>query len=523
MLTAILVDDEPMTRKGLLRFVDWQRLGIQIGGEAEDGLEAYELYVELRPELVLCDVRMPRMDGIELAHRIRQIDPDCKIIFLSGYNDVEYLKSAIQLQAVDYMLKPIQMEELTALIEKTAASISHARSKQQEVDEMREQLDRSKPELAERLFKMLLKTGPEFESEYITVEKAIARLSPELLTKGWYQIAVFRFQTEDALQHWREEAEAAAAEAGLNVMTADMNGVCVALLALSSQRQDDLPALWLNRLTRRRGNEERGVVAGVGEPFQHLKGCATSYEQAAKALSHSFYRGWNTVIWYSNLAPQQNTASLFSQQAFITFEELLRGKELRAASEWLDQTINELLLKPPLDVESVRKKLFRWYVAMTRIYSETMWEFENDYLWATTFMSGELYMIRKFMLQRLDILQEALDQTLASDKSVIRDMIRFIQQNYNQDVSINTVAAHVHLAPTYMCILFKKEKGVSINDYITQYRIEQAKRLLRDRKLKLYEVSHMVGYQDPNYFSKVFRKLAGVIPSQYRESQREEG
>lgn len=522
MIKAILVDDEPMTRRGLLRFVDWNRLGIEVAGEAEDGVEALELFERTRPELVLCDVRMPRMDGIELAQRIRAADPQCSIIFLSGYNDVEYLKSAIKLQVVEYMLKPIQMDELSKLLEETVASIQRERTKQQELSAIREQFDRSKPELAERLLKTILKLTPEYEAEYATIEEDLKRLYPKLPVKGPYQIAAFGFQNKEARLRWREEAEAEAAQAGLPVLTAIIDGVGVACMALSSQRNDDRSVIWLNRLTRRRGREERGTAAGVGEPCMHLNGCGGSYEQALKALSHRFYRGWHTTIWFGNLAAGHYSAALFDKQAFIKFEELLREKQLKAAAEWLDQTVNELLLHAPLDVEAVRKKLFRWYVAMTRIYSETMWEFENDQLWATMFVSGELFMIRKFMLQRLEAIQEALDMSDSSDKSVIRDIIRYIQQNYNKDVSINTLASHVHLAPTYMCILFKKEKGVSINDYITQYRIEHAKRLLRDRKLKLYEVASMIGYQDANYFAKVFRKLTGVIPSQYRDSLPEE-
>ncbi|WP_438349304.1 response regulator [Paenibacillus sp. FA6] len=521
MIKAILVDDEPMTRSGLRRFIDWSRIGIDIAGEAEDGMEAYEQFILIRPELVLCDVRMPRMDGIEFAQRIRQIDPACKIIFLSGFNDIDYLKSAIKLQAVDYMLKPIQMSELTQLLEETVKVIKESKSEEQELHAMLEQFERSKPELMERLLKTLLKLSPYNETEYASIEDDIARLHPALPTKGYYQCIAFGFQNEDSRQRFQKDAEIEAASAGLPILTALVDGIGIACAALATQRGDDRLAIWLNRITRRNGHEGIGITAGVGEVYPHLNGCSASYEQSVKALSYRFYRGWNTVIWYSQLPPCSYQSSLFDKQALIKFEELLRGKQLKEATEWLDQTINELLLFTPVDVEGVRKKLFRWYVALTRIYSETMWEFENDQLWATMFVSGELFTIRKFMLQRLEMIQEALAQTDTSDKTVIREIICFIQENYNKDVSINTLATHVYLAPTYMCILFKKEKGVSINDYVTQYRIEQAKRLLRDRKLKLYEISVLVGYHDANYFAKVFRKLTGVVPSQFRDTLQE--
>ncbi|MHA0856818.1 response regulator [Paenibacillus sp. CMAA1364] len=521
MIKAILVDDEPMTRSGLRRFIDWNRIGIEIAGEAEDGMEAYEQFILIRPELVLCDVRMPRMDGIEFAKRVRQIDPVCKIIFLSGFNDIEYLKSAIKLQAVDYMLKPIQMTELTQLLEETVKVIKETTSKKQELHAMLDQFERSKPELMERLLKTLLKLSAYDEMEYASIEDDIARLHPTLPQEGYYQCITFDFKNEESRKRFLEDTEMEAASIGLPIMFAIVDGIGIACAALTTKRSDDRLGIWLNHITRRNGHEGFGITAGVGDVCHGLEACSASYEQSMKALSYQFYRGWNTVIWHSQLPPSSYQSSLFDKQALIKYEELLRSKQLKEATEWLDQTINELLLFTPVDVVDVRKKLFRWYVALTRIYSETMWEFENDQLWATMFVSGELFTIRKFMLQRLEMIQEALTQTDTSDKTVIREIISFIQENYNKDVSINTLAAHVYLAPTYMCILFKKEKGISINDYVTQYRIEQAKRLLHDRKLKLYEISALVGYQDANYFAKVFRKLTGAVPSQFRDTLQE--
>jgi len=523
-MKAIIVDDEPMTRSGLKRFVDWRKLGIEVAGEAEDGIEAYELFLSLQPNIVLCDVRMPRMDGIEFAARIRQIDPDCKIIFLSGYNDIDYLKSAIKLQAVDYMLKPIQMSELTQLLTDTVLAITAMRKEQQELHYMRKQFDRSKSELVESLLKKILQSGLVTSSENETVAEDIARMDSSFPVNGFYQCFAFEFQNEEAKHSWQEEVMKEAAAVELPLLTAVIDGIGVGIAALSSQRNDDRLGLWLNRLTRRRGlDDSTCITIGAGESCAHLSGCAASYNQALKALSYRFYRGWNTIIWHNSLPSDMTQPLLFDKQAIIKFEDLLRNSQLTEAGQWLDTTINELLLHTPAQIESIRKRLFRWYVAMTRIYSETMWEFENDQLWASMFVSGELYMIRKFMVQRLAFVQQALEETGLSDKRVIRDIIQFIHDHYNNDLSVSMVASHVHLAPTYMCILFKKEQGVSINDYITQYRIKQAKLLLRDRRLKLYEVSSRIGYQDANYFAKVFRKVTGLNPSQYRDTLQVEG
>ncbi|MCU6712255.1 response regulator [Paenibacillus sp. J5C_2022] len=523
-MRAIIVDDEPMTRSGLRRFIKWDELGIEVAGEAEDGIAAYELYLEKRPDIVLCDVRMPRMDGIAFAERIRQIDPECRIIFLSGYNDVDYLKSAIKLQAVDYMLKPIQMTALTELLRQTKETVLSIREERRELHAMRSQFDRSKSELMEHLLRALIADDPEPASHAREKESDLARLHPSFPLTGYYQGISFRFRDESDKLNWQNTVMTAAEEEELPVLASLVDGLGFALAAINGSKGDERIGLWLDRLIRRREKgEPAGIVAGIGEPCYSLNGCGSTHRQSMTALSYQFYRGWGTIIGYNSLLQEQREPRLFDKQAVIKFGELLQSKQLQAAEQWLDTIINELLLHTPADIEGIRKKLFRWYASMTRIYPESMWEFENDRMWASMFVSGELYTIRKFLVQRLSAIGEALDQMNGGDKAVIRDIMSFIQDNYDEDVSVNTIAGHVHLAPTYMCMLFKKEKGLSIHDYITQYRIKQAKRLLEDRKLKLYEVAARVGYQDANYFAKVFRKVTGVVPSQYRDARQDGG
>lgn len=523
-MRAIIVDDEPMTRSGLRRFIKWDELGMEVAGEAEDGIAAYELYLEKRPDIVLCDVRMPRMDGIAFAERIRQIDPACRIIFLSGYNDVDYLKSAIKLQAVDYMLKPIQMAELTKLLRQTKETVLSIREERQELDAMRSQFDRSKSELIEHLLRSLIADDPESAPHAHEKESDLARLHPSFPLTGYYQGISFRFRGESDKATWQEAVLTEAERADLPVLSSTMNGLGFALASINGAKGDERVGVWLDRLIRRREKgEPAGIAAGIGDPCHSLNGCGGTYRQSLTALSYQFYRGWGTIIGYNSLPQLRREPRLFDKQAIIKFEELLQSKQLQAAEQWLDTIINELLLHTPADIEGIRKKLFRWYASMTRLYPESMWEFENDRMWAAMFVSGELYTIRKFLIQRLFAIGEALDQMDVGDKAVIRDIMSFVQDNYDKDVSVNTIAGHVHLAPTYMCMLFKKEKGLSIHDYITQHRIKQAKRLLKDRKMKLYEVAAKVGYQDANYFAKVFRKVTGVVPSQYRDARQDGG
>ncbi|WP_405082273.1 response regulator [Paenibacillus chitinolyticus] len=522
MIRVMLVDDEEMTRGGLKEFVPWDEFGMAVVGEAEDGRQALERFAELAPDLLLCDVRMPRMDGLELARRLKEIAPDCKIIFLSGYSDVDYLKSAIKLQAVDYLEKPVQLDELQKLLAATSETLKSEREERERLSGMKAAWNRSRPELAGRILKRLLQPGEEVEAAWPDIRGELRAVDDTFPAEGRWICCTAAFGHKHAEDTWHEDACRGARELGLPILAGIVDGIGVACLALESERHLEPVSLWLNKMTERGGEDVRSRrSAAAGHVFQSLTRLRGSYDESLKALQYYFYRGWHAVIWARDLQPPpRGGLLLFEKDYFLNFEDTLRRQDFDGAELLLDQGVNELLLYPSPDIDGVRTKLFRWYVAMTQNYPEAMWDFENDELWTSVFVTGELFTIRNFMLRRLQIIRENQDDT-SSEKSVIRDVLRYIRNNYGGDVSIAAIASHVYLAPTYLCLLFKKEKGISINEYITGYRIKKAKRLLRDRKLKLYEIAAMVGYQDANYFAKVFRKVAGCNPSEYRDSPEE--
>lgn len=522
MIKVMLVDDEEMTRSGLREFISWEQLGLEVAGEAEDGEEALERFMLLRPEIVLCDVRMPRMDGITLAGKLKELAPDCKIIFLSGYSDVAYLKSAIKLQAVDYIEKPVQIHELEALLGRTAEEISKSREENSKLLQIRKALDENLAELTGKALKELFQLSSPADPGTERILEELFALHGGFPREGKYICCVFTAREAAEWDLWEGQAIAEGKAQELMLLAAVMDGMGVVCFSIRSDSELERISLWLNRMLRKEDNQQ-AYSAGVGSICHHPAALGRSYREALKALQHRFYRGWNTSIWHSKL-PQEGQLKqlLFDKQNYIRFEELLKQRDIDAAIDLLDQCVNDLVLFPSPDIDAVRTKLFRWYVAMTKLYPETMWEFENDELWSSVFVAGELYTIRNFMIRRLGIIKENMEIIgQPAEKSVIREVVKYIQANYDGDVSIASIAGHVYLTPTYLCILFKKEKGISINDYITQFRIEKAKQLLKDRKLKLYEIAGKVGYQDANYFAKVFRKLTGMNPSEFREKTEE--
>lgn len=520
MIKVMIIDDEEMTREGLKEFVSWSTLGMTVVGTADDGRDALEKFDVWEPDLLICDVRMPHMDGLELVRRLREMSRQFKIIFMSGYSDVEYLKTAIKLQAVQYVEKPVQITELEELLKHTGDEIRTAYEERKQVEQLRTNWDQNKPVLSMRLFQRMLSLQAN-DPAWKELKQQLQLLAPEYPLNGQWICTATALPLESDRAKWREEAITEAEALGIPILSAVVDGNGIALLALESNRHLESVALWANKLVNKSkdsvGLNKRAI--GMGEATSSLSGIKLSFDQSLKALHFYFYRGWNSVLWYRELSQTPRETLLFDKNHFIAFEEALQSQQLEKAEELLNQAINGLLLFPSLDIEGVRKKLFRWYVAMIKIYPESMWEFENDELWSYVFVSGELFSIRQFMSRRIQIIRESREERVPNEKSVIREAVRYVQQHYHEDILISDIANHVYLTPTYLCLLFKKERGVSINEYMTQVRIEKAKQLLSERKLRLYEIANQVGYRDANYFSKVFRKVMGMNPSDYREKQ----
>lgn len=516
MIKVIIVDDEEMTREGLKEYVSWSSLGMKVVATAEDGNEALAKIEELQPELLICDVRMPHMDGLELARQLKEHSYGCKILFMSGYSDVEYLRTAIKLQAIDYIEKPVQIAELEELLSCAGEEIRATLAERKQVKKLKERWDQHKPELSSSIIQRLIEL-PASQQAFAELKEEIQLLNSDFPLAAQWTCAAVALRNDADRSRWHQEAMDTAQDLDIPIIAAVLDRIGVAIMAHESDRNRESISLWANRQVHAKDREVDKRAVGIGDAVHTMMGIKGSYQQSLKALQFHFYRGWNSILWYREIPQETQRTILFDQEQLANYEEALQLQKYCEVEDILNRALQETVQYPMKDIERVRQKLFRWYMVMTKVHPEAMWEFDNDELWSTVFMEGDLFIIRQFIMKRLAIIRESREKSVSNEKSVIREAARFMEQNYAEDILISDIASHVYLTPTYLCLLFKKERGVSINEYLTQVRIEAAKRLLNERKLKLYEISQKVGYRDPNYFAKVFRKVMGSNPSQYRE------
>ncbi|WP_040213374.1 response regulator [Clostridium polynesiense] len=403
MIKAIIVDDEQITRKGLLEFVHWETLNIEVVGEATDGQEGLALAGKVQPDIAICDVRMPKMDGIELANHIKEILPYCKIIFLSGYSDTNYLKSAIKLKAVDYIEKPFNLGEFESLLNKTAKAVTEERLKRLEEQRIKMKMEKSIPYFKNTLITSILKSQ---SMDIDKIKEGLELLNIKFPLNSSYICSVFKAENNEDSRKILEIINNTGVKRGIYFISGIMKEEVIVLIALKEKGGINEIISYgnevLNIFTNKHGKFASGALGSQVSSLEELK---NSYEDAGEAIKTKGYKKSNSMIIYD---PNK-------------------------------------------------------------------------------------------------------------DRSIIRDIENHIQQNYNKNISINSIAASVYLTPQYLCKVYKKETGETVNDYITKVRIEASKALLKDRKYKLYEIADKVGYNDANYYARVFKKITGINPSEYRD------
>jgi two-component system response regulator YesN len=526
---ALIVEDERMTRETLRNLVPWSRLGVDEVETARDGVDALEKVERRMPDLVVCDIRMPRMGGLEFARIVRERNPRCGIIFLSGYSEKAYLKEAIRLQAADYLDKPVNLQEVSAAVERNVRAILDRASESAEAEHARKVLTDLEPLLREAFAADLVRPeadpdavrgrhDPKVAGPFLAgpVRAAVAEVEA---VGGREPIAEARFR--QAVRSVNEAPQAAGAVAAWQAGPGR-----IGLLAAGSELVASEQAL-----ERALDGMGPALVRVLGEvhlrfglgPALPAAQASSSWAMALAALAGAFYAPRQRFLRAGTAGAQAGAfrvdpaflgelARLLSAGDLEGAGAALRGLELRAR-EAADP-----------DTGGVREAYRRalcvllegapgWEPAEVRVEQERM----QDAVRAQRSLDG-LGGLAEDTLHRCfapGAGGAAADRRMARIKEYIR------AHHADPDLLIETIAADVGLSESYLCTVFKQACGVTVKDHLTQVRIERAKELLRGGREKLQAVALEVGFRDANYFSTVFKREVGITPREYRErSQR---
>jgi len=519
---VVIVDDEDIIREGLKTFVDWKRVGYSVAGEAEDGAKAFELVQDLRPHLVVTDIKMPNCTGIELMDKLRSYNRDIRIVVLSGYDEFQYAAAAIEAGAVGYLLKPIKFDKLHDLL---------ARVKE-ELDA--DALAQTRSEHAGKLLRydfilQLLQGNPADRQE---AEKRAAELDMPLAGKCCgvmlaqfddYNDLVHRY-TKDELESSKLALREAAAEAlrpigAVYDFPYDDSSLGL-LIAGDCRNKDEWTTAAFRLLNDANDRFPFRVTLSIGGICRKIEEIRECWLTARSLLDKKFFLGKNRIIADEDVPDvPETTDATASGPAPLHMEQLIahmRSLDKIKVQECVDEAfVGVSSRNEALDV------YYRFMHFVPNFMDKLAWfDPRLAHLKSPDYQSHKetLTELKDEIKQSLCLIIDAMTAGDAAGTSrPIGEVKKYIEAQYANEISLELAAKHVHIHPMYLSKIFKKETGVNFIEYLTEVRIAHAKQFLADARLKVYEVSAKVGYNDSKHFSKVFKSAVGVTPYEYRK------
>lgn len=535
MLKIFLVEDEIVMREGIKKSIDWEKEGFEFAGEASDGELAYPLIQKTRPDILITDIRMPFMDGLELSRLVKHEMPDIKIIVLSGYDEFEYAKEAISIGITDYLVKPIAGAQLLEAVKKVGRIVKEEQEQKQFLKTFERDRLENRQLARQKLFRKLI-----WGKESVSVLLEEGREAGLDLVANQYNIVLLQLFAGGEVEGYSEEQNAAAQE--IELATDGMQDVLMLELGLEgwafiiketgtekklAETMGEFIEKLQNIIVSHPGIE---YFAGVGNSVGRLSEMPRCFESANRAFSYRYLKKRNQVI-YSGMVVEKPSVDEELKLSSLNLEKLDRRSVERFLKTGLKSETVHFIDEyfDSLGEQNVQSLLFRQYVTMDMyLVMTTMLEqlgYDSgevvercgDFQTMTSVFST----VEQTKSYLKDVFETAVElREAASQKkyrSLLEDARNYIERNYdNEEISLNRVAASVNLSPNHFSTIFSQETGQTFIEFLTGVRMEKAKELLRSTAMKTAEIAYAVGYKDPHYFSYLFKKTQECTPREFR-------
>ena len=540
-IKVFLVEDEMVIRRGIKNSIDWEKEGYIFCGEASDGELAYPMIIKEKPDILITDIRMPFMDGLELCKLVKKELPNIKILILSGYDEFDYAKEAIRLGETEYLLKPISSGKLLEALNGVSESIRREKEDKDLVrkymEEMRENTEHEKQKFFEQMIAGnlsmadALETGKKYEMN---------------LSAGMYNLLLFRFtlgkenrksgellgEAEYAIEKLTERLEY------VFEFQRGVEGWAFLLMADNEEQMServkelskDLEEIMKNYSTI-------AYFGGIGQPVARLRELEESFREAERALAARFTMELNRIISVEDIRMAQNVDTLDDieitsfgeiEKTRTMLEKFLNNGAEDEIDEFVDVYINEL------PEENLKSVLMRQYIIMDAYivmmsFCEKIEGIEGEMQAQSEELKNSMKTIQtleeiknyiRMLLKKIIGVRDTISGRRYSDIiEIAKDQIR--KTYMSDEISLNTIAAEVGMSPSYFSSIFSKEMGKTFVEYLTEIRMDRAKELLMCSSMKTSEIGYEVGYKDPHYFSYIFKKTQNCTPKEFRARGKE--
>lgn len=515
MHKIVIVEDDRIIRRSLCQ-APWKKHGFTVVGEASNGEIAVDLIVREQPQVVISDINMPFMNGLQMAEQIKKISPLTRIIFLTGYEDFNYAKQAVKLQAFDYLLKPVNVEEL---IEKACEAAAEWEAEMQKEKKIVESL----PLLEQRFLQKL--TEANGENEAVDIETELVKLGIELV--GPYYAAILihvsskNRDTDAKIKKLLSQLITTVTDQENSQLLTGEEKEMAVFLSLDEKTKQLKEQLASKILGVVKANIDAAVTITIGRTYSNLFDIGTSYVESKLAMDLRHIMGTNQFYSIDDTISNQ----LQDENVVLKLEEKLEKhikKGLpKKAKEKLEKINSAFVTYKNVSLEHTRLFALKFSTLLT--YEIKKWQQEStnvensveNYDLIENLQSLEEVMAH---LQRLiDEWTEAMSETIQTNhQSIVDKAMNYMKENYGDStLTQQKVANEIFVSAPYLSNLFKLEKGVNFTEYLLEIRMKKAMELLRNPEAKSYQVAEEVGYSNPQYFSISFKKYTGYSPQQY--------
>jgi len=517
MYKVLLVDDEMIIRQGLRVLIDWRSLGLEIIGEAENGESALKLIQECKPHILITDVKMPKMSGLELIKKITEMGLNIKTIIISGYNDFAYVKEALKYGVYDYILKPIRESDIVSILKDVVRDIDHTIIRSINSNE-------SEKLMKDNLFNRLINNS-------ITIIEFLekARFLNISVSDKPYRVTTVEIDGSSDLDG--EELE---------YRRFSINNICEELLEkysniitfhdrsnrqviITNDNEIDKNCIKLVAAEIRdcvKKFLDFSVTIGIGSSVGSIMEISKSYSESVKALKEKFLCGKGSIIFYENIQnkhPDESGISIPDSEKIRHSVMLLNKESSIGEIKKYFETIKEKGFGKTSIIQGCVDLFFILFSVVKEYGNKSIDAFPNEEEVLGTISSSETIeeieeTIIGFTVRIIDYLSSIRED---KHERISDKVVKYIRENYSKNVTLKSVAKHFYLNPAYLGRIFKEETGELFSDFVNRVRVEEAGKLLVTSDCKIYEVAHKCGYKDIDYFRSTFKKVTGITPAEF--------
>ena len=534
MMRLLIVEDERVLREGIVNLLDWEMYGIGECLAAADGAEGLKLILEKKPDIVITDIRMPKLDGLSMVKQAKEHGAEFETIVLSGYSDFGYARTGMALGISDYVLKPCRPDDMAEAVLKVKQKIEVKMNGAAQMEMLQTVLNRNLPYAVEQTLSQWCQySAKPLENRKQIMTELQMKLDYESIHAG---VLLLELQSSDK--------NLPLGEAELMLYAAD-NILKETLAPVYSGKletfRDEHAIVWVGNCSGsgRQLEIDRALqevqknlssylklssTIGIGDAASSIELLQSSREQAAKALEARYFNGIGGIFWFDRLAASTSSVTIWNDELASRLESEIANalktgsyaEALDGVEHWLEQigrsvagSPNEVNLRATAFIVAL-KNITQHMTTTSFPWKDAMVDWSQQLPQIQTF--DELSAIVKKIVQNI---VEALKSETVLHRTV-QSAIAIIHAKYASNLTLDQVARETFVSTSYLSTLFKQELGVNFLDYLHQYRIEQSKALLR-KNYKVYAVANEVGYQDEKHFSTTFKKWTGLTPKQYQK------